>query len=257
MLRKLWRNGSWRGLLALVVLNIAYLIRFKSDYIEYFSAGERMNVTGYMVMVLGDRFFLAVMMAFTAMYMTSQINRSRLAETICYGSRQKKQRQATAAVFAACMIYFLLLMCAIAAVAALSGFSFTNLHNAVGDTVWLVSDIGSGYTPDMLKLALAVMGNSLCYIVSTSMLYLALYSLLQRRSLTWLAEILLMMCDLGVTTMMLRGLYPFSMLGNAVQNLGARYLNDSVNWLYWVLLNALLLALAAARNKRREFCRDE
>lgn len=257
MFRKLWRDGGWKGLLALAVLNAAYLIRFKNNYVEYFSAGERLNVTGYMVMVLGDKFFLAIMMALTSMYMASQINRSRLAETLCYGSRSSRQRRVTAAAVTACVIYFLLLLCAIAAVAALSGFSFGNLHDAVGDTIWLIPDIGSRYTPDMVKLAMAAAGNSLCYTVSASMLYLALYGLLQRRSLTWLAEVILLMCDLGITTMLLRRLYPFSMLGNAVLNLDYSCLNDGFNWPYWILLNVLLLALTSARTKRREFCRDE
>ena len=41
MFRKLWRDDGWKGLLALAVLNAAYLIRFKNNYIEYFSAGGK------------------------------------------------------------------------------------------------------------------------------------------------------------------------------------------------------------------------
>ena len=249
-------NG--KGLLCIAVLNILYLAKLAKEYFASFGGEIPVNVTGYFILALSEKYFLTFMIPLSILYMISAVNRRRQLEVIRYESKGAWTEYVMTAGAVCCAAYFAFLLAALIVVAWVSGMDFSNLKAPCTGMEMLLYDIlQAGAEVNMVWLALSNILNAFCYCITIMMLYLCVFSIVRRRSMTWLLASALLVVNLTVVKLMWRSFYPYTFLGNVVLNVSYDRWNTGLNWGYWGIVNLAMVVITLACNKKREISHDE
>lgn len=258
MWNKIIYKLNWRGVLCIAVLNIFYLAKLAKEYFVNFGGVIPVNITGYLVLVLSEKYFLTFMVPLSVLYLISAVNQRKQLEVIRYKSRDAWTGYVITAGAACSVTYFVFLLAAIIVIAGVSGMDFSNLKVPCTDMEILLFDIlQAGIEPNMVWIALSNILNAFCYCITMMTMYLCVFSVVRRRSITWLFAIILTVVNLAVVKMMWQDFYPYTFLGNIVLDISYDRWNVVFNWDYWGIVNLMLLSITWMCNKKREISHDE
>lgn len=246
-----------KGILFIVLLNILYLISFLVVDCEVVGGRENVNFTGYLICAFSEQHFLTFAVFLSIIVGVNEIYGQRMMEVLNYRTRNAwtKAMLFSSAMYSVLYVFFLL--CIMLLLAFVSGIDFSDLQTSCEGMDWFIPHILNGSEQvNVLMLAVVNAGNVVCYCITIATLYGFILSIVKRRTITILIAMIVGIIELVAVKAVMRWSYPFIPLGNVMLSMSYDRWNDSVNWMYWMITNVLLIMGTFYINRRREFGYD-
>jgi len=218
---------------------------------------ESVNFTGYLICVLSEQNFLTFAVFISIIFGANELHELRMTEALAYRTRDEWAKAMLSGGIIYSLLYVCFLLCMMLLLAAVSGIDFSNLQTPCKGMDWLIPHIlYSSDDVNVLKLAAVNVGNLICYCITIAVVYDFTLGVVRRRAAAILAEMTAGIIGLAAVKSVIRWSHAFTPLGNVILSLSYDRWNDSVNWLYWLITDSVLIAGTFYMNRRREFCYD-